>query len=210
VGKTEKITEKIKGGKMDHLILVIMLFINFGISWWNAKVCGENWIESKMVGGFYRLLIWCGAIQSAIGFSMIIMVLILFAGQEYIPPEVMKLAISMWYITIIIPCLGTGYIITVYSWIVAFKERSLANVGTAAWNTFASIHNTYGAVSGIKDSFGSIMSAISDIDDFRAKAFIIALIIAVAALAGGIIFTAVLIRHYEGTVPLPERRMSRA
>ena len=191
---------------MDHLILVVMLVINFGISWWNCKVCGENWIESKMVGGFYRLLIWCGAIQAAIGFSMIIIVLILFGGQEYIPPEVMKLAISMWYITIIIPCLATGYIITVYSWIAAFKESSLANVGTAAWNTFATIHNTYGAISGIKDSFGSIMEAVNDVDDARAKLIVYAAILAVVALAGGIIITAVLIRHYAGTVPLPERK----
>jgi len=201
-----------KEARMNHLILVVMLVINLGISWWNCKVCGENWVESKMAGGFYRLLIWCGAIQAAIGFSMIIIVLVLFAGQEYIPPEVMKLSISMWYLTIIIPCLGTGYIITVYSWIAAFKERSLANVGTAAWNTFATIHNTYGAVSGIKDSFGSIVSAINDVDDARAKMFAYACIIAISSLAGGIIITTVLIRHYAGTVPLPERRrrMSRS
>ena len=80
---------------MNHLILVVMLVINLGISWWNCKVCGENWVESKMAGGFYRLLIWCGAIQAAIGFSMIIIVLVLFAGQEYIPPEVIPSLVNM-------------------------------------------------------------------------------------------------------------------
>jgi hypothetical protein len=194
---------------MDGLIFIGLLLINLGISFWNAKVCGESWVESKAIGGFIRILIWCGAIQSAIGFSMILIVIILFTGQSYFPPEVMKLAISMWYLTIIFPCLSTGFIIMIYSWVAAFKQRDFASMGTAAWNTFAMAHNTYGAISGIGDAFKSIVEAISDTDG-DGKAVILALLIAIIALFGGVVITAMIIKHYAGTVPLPERRMARA
>ena len=28
--------------------LILVLALNAGISWWNAKVCGENWIRSEL------------------------------------------------------------------------------------------------------------------------------------------------------------------
>lgn len=68
---------------MDGLILIGLLIINLGISFWNAKVCGQSWVEAKAVGGFIRVLIWCGAIQAAIGFSMVLIVIILFLRKIY-------------------------------------------------------------------------------------------------------------------------------
>jgi hypothetical protein len=46
--------------------LYIILGLNFGISWWNAKTCGRAWEESKAIGGSVRVFAWCGAVQSAI------------------------------------------------------------------------------------------------------------------------------------------------
>jgi hypothetical protein len=30
---------------------LLVLILNFGISWWNARVTGLDWVESKHLGG---------------------------------------------------------------------------------------------------------------------------------------------------------------
>ncbi len=61
--------------------LYVILALNFGISWWNARSCGRAWVESKAVGGSIRVLVWCGAIQSAIGFSSVFLFPMIFAAH---------------------------------------------------------------------------------------------------------------------------------
>jgi hypothetical protein len=192
------------GEIMDALWLVFLLVINLGISIWNAKVCGESWVESKAIGGPIRLIIWCAAIQSAIGFSMIIMVIILFAGQSYFPPEIIKFMSSLWYLVIIIPALSTGFIIMIYSWVAAFRDRSLTNMGTAAWNTFAMAHNTYNAVSGIGDVWENVTDILSG--DGDNKLVMLAILLVIIALFGGALITSMIIKHYAGTLSIPVRR----
>src|SRR6185437_14296075 len=115
------------------------------------------------------------------------------------PPETLKQAASLWYITIIFPALGTGFIITIESWRAAFRERSLMNMGTAAWNTFAELHNAYEAVEGMGDAFkdvGDLFSGLFDgdsDDDAKAKLAMVAILLVVIALASGCLLTAILI-----------------
>ena len=40
---------------MSTLTILAVLALNFGISWWNAYVCGRAWVESKAVGGWIRV-----------------------------------------------------------------------------------------------------------------------------------------------------------
>lgn len=118
---------------------------------------------------------------------------------------------SLWYVTIIFPALGTGLIITIESWIAAYREHSLMNMGFAAYNTFAQIHNTMGAINGIGPAFQAVgkmfASVASGRGDAKGKAAILGAMIAIAvvviALSAGVILTAVLIHRYAGTVPLP-------
>lgn len=56
---------------MNGLLIAGLLALNFFISWFNCYSVGGMWAESKAVGGFARVLAWCGAIQSAIGFSSV-------------------------------------------------------------------------------------------------------------------------------------------
>ncbi|MGD0641392.1 MAG: hypothetical protein ABSC22_11650, partial [Roseiarcus sp.] len=119
--------------------LFLILALNFGISWWNARTCGRAWVESKAIGGAIRVLVWCGAIQSAIGFSSVFLFPLLFlanaAFPDYFTADQLNGAVSLWYLTIIFPALGTGLIITIESWIAAYREHSLMNIGVAAYNT---------------------------------------------------------------------------
>ena len=199
----------------SSLWLFLILALNFGISWWNARTCGRAWVESKAVGGGIRVLVWCGAIQSAIGFSSVFLFPLIFVANalfpDYFTDEYLNGALSLWYLTIIFPALGTGFIITIESWIAAYRQHSVANLGVAAYNTLAQVHNTMAAIDGLRPAFESVgkmfASAMSGRGDARGKAAILGLMIAILvvglALAAGSILTAVLIHRYAGTVPLP-------
>jgi hypothetical protein len=195
---------------MSVLMLVGLLAWNGLISWVNAWVCGKNWIESKAVGGWARVLVWCGAVQSAIGFSSIILMALLGVAHLFhvLPPKLEHAALSLWYLLIIVPALGTGFAILVESWRVALRDRSLLNLGTAGYNTVAMWHNAAGAWDGIGRAFADVASVIpsGDEDDAEAGLLLLAFAMVVTALAAGIFLTAALIRHYAGTVPLPTAR----
>lgn len=194
---------------MELFFLILLLALNFGISWWNAYVCGKAWVETKHIGGWIRLVVWCGAIQSAIGFSMVFLFGIVGVGllTGLIEPAVLSLATAFFYLAIIIPALGTGIIITVHSWIVAYRERDLMSMGVAAYNTMATAYNIYSSVNGIGAAFSTISETIGEIEDSRVM---LALMIAAVAILGGVLLTATLIQRYAATVPLPDHPGQRA
>lgn len=114
--------------------------------------------------------------------------------------------------------LGTGFAITIESWVAVYRERSLLNMGTAAWNTFAQIHNTIGAVQNMGSAFGAVGDAFKsafdfsgDDDDAKIRLAIIGILIMVAivsvSLLGGALITAAIIQRYAGTVTLPARNV---
>lgn len=181
---------------MASLIAIGIILLNLLISWWNCKSCGAVWHEAKKVGGFMRVLVWCGAIQAAIGFSSVIMLVLAFGAfaTGHLPPKYAEAAISLWYLLIIIPAIGTGLIITIHSLITAWRERSIANMGVAAWNTFASGMNIYNAASDIPNAFDKVGDLFKGDKDDQKVALV--LLIVIVALAGGAFITAMLIRHY--------------
>jgi hypothetical protein len=195
--------------------LYVILALNFGISWWNARTCGRAWEESKAVGGTIRVLVWCDAIQSAIGFSSVFLFPMIFLAHAFFPDyftdDYLNGALSLWYITIIFPALGSGLIITIESWIAAYRNHSLANLGGAAYNTFAQGYNTMNAIRSLGPAFQSVAKMFASVakgrGDAKGKAAILGVMIAVLvvalALSAGAILTAVLIHRYAGTVPLP-------
>ena len=195
----------------------LILALNFVVSWWNARTCGRAWVESKAAGGLIRALVWCGAVQSAIGFSSVFLFPLLFAAHaiapDYFTATQLEAALSLWYVTVIFPALGTGLIITIESWIAAYREHSLMNIGVAAYNTMAQVHNTMGAIQGVGPALRSVGNLFASVATSRGgakgKAAILGAMIAVAvvviALSAGVIVTAALIHHYAGTVPLPTR-----
>lgn len=189
------------------LWLLIVLILNFGVSWANAMSCGRAWEESKAVGGFLRFLVWCGAINSAIGFSSVFMFPVSFVAQAMFPdvltPQDLHAVFSLWYLTIIFPALGTGLIITIESWNAAFRTRSLGNMSRATYNTFAQAHNTMHAIDSFHPAASSVSKLFTGKGDARGKAILLGIIIVTVSLCAGIILTAVLIHRWAGTIPLP-------
>jgi hypothetical protein len=205
-------------------MMILIVVLNVGISWLNAGVCGRSWEESKACGGIIRLVVWCTAIQSAVGFSSVTALPLIFLAHEYAPGYFTEIyfkgALNLWYLTIIFPTIGAGLAITIESWVAAYRDASLLRLSNAAWNTFAQVYNTAraidymgGAFSAVRDAFGSASNSTSDANDEDKDAIAIVgvtimLTIVSLALLGGCLITAVIIRYYAGTVPLPERDIS--
>lgn len=181
--------------------LFLILVLNLGISYWNARVCGKAWAEANALGGFGMLVVWSAAIQSAIGFSMVYVCGLagLAYALNYLTTESINGLFSLWYIAIIVPALGTGLVLTVHSWIVAYQRRDFASIGVAAYNTIAQAHNMYSAVDGVGTAFGKVGDLLKG--DNKQAGLVILLV--VLAIGGGIMTTYALIRKYAGTMPLP-------
>lgn len=193
---------------MSGIVIVLLIAVNLFISWLNAKTTGKMWLEAKAVGGFPRIMAWCGAIMSAIGFTYCYSIIISFALVSFnlIDVVVLQAVLSLSYLIIIVPCIGTGLIITMQSWIVAFRDRSLKNLGVAGWNTFATGYNIYNAVDGIPHSVSFLGDFFKDHDfDFDSdnKALWAIVIVAIAVL-GGILTTRYIIEKNKGALGVSE------
>lgn len=180
------------------LIIFGIIALNLFISWWNCRACGLVWNEAQRFGGFMKALVWSGAIQSIVGFSSAFVVLLAFIAYAtgHLPQLYVQKVFDLWYLLVIFPALGSGLIITIHSLIQAYRERNLASIGTAAWNTLAQVSNMYSAVEGIPrafDSVGELFSSKGDSDDRKAA---LVLLLVVLAIAGGAIVTFALIKHY--------------
>jgi len=190
-------------------MIILLLILNAVISFFNARNTGKIWAESKAIGGWVRLLAWCGAIQSAIGFTFvytyIVGMIAITAG--YLDQNFANVFFSLIYIMIIIPAIGTGIIITIQSWINFARDKSLANLGVAGWNTFAQAYNMYnavqsfgGAVEAVQSGLGGLFDGDGDSDSSAARVILLAAI----ALLAGVLTTSVIIRRYEATLPVSE------
>ena len=198
---------------MDMLLLIGILLLNVFISVWNCYAVGTAWNEVSAKGGWFsKLILWSGAIQSGVGFSMPILIALAFTaakvltgGEEsYLTPneakEMMQAIFNLWYVAVIFPILGTGLAITAHSLKVAYERRDFASVGTAAWNTFAQVHNTWGAVENLGGAFGNLGEffgkALGGKGDGRAKVAILVVLLVVLALVGGFMIAFGLIRYF--------------
>ena len=196
-------------------MLVLLVLLNLGISFWNARQAGMAWSESKGVGGWIRVIVWCAAIQAAVGFTSAYAIILGGLAYQfgYLPPQALQFMMSLTYVLIIVPALGSGLAITIHSWIAFAREKSLMNLGMAGWNTFAQAYNMYNAyqsfgpaLSNVMDNVGSIFSGDGDSDSSSAR---VMLLVAIAVL-GGLLTTMVIVQRYASSLPVSdELRYSR-
>lgn len=197
------------------IFLIGILALNIGISWWNCYAVGSSWDYVQQNGGLmHKLLLWSGAIQAVIGFSMPILLILAFTSVSLMasgetptlsPEEAAQMfeaMVSLWYLAVILPALGTGTIIMVESWKTAIERRDFGSIGRAAYNTFANIHNFSGAWSGIGRAFASVAEAFSGTgkggkNGGKIMVVIILIIMVVVALLAGAFITASLIKRYR-------------
>jgi len=229
---------------MDGLLLIGILLLNVGISIWNCYAVGTAWKDvMAMGGGFLKLVLYSAVVQSAIGFSLPILLALAWVATKvlgmpgtddagnptppYMSPEEIRsfweAIMSLWYVAIILPCLGSGYIITGHSLYVAYQRRDFASIATAGWNTFASINNTIGAVRNLGGAFGNVGEFIgsamsaggSGKDAAKLKAVILLFVLVIVALMLGTMIAVGLVRYFASRTEsrieqYAEQRLARA
>ncbi len=186
------------------LVVFLVILLNLGISFWNARVTGLVWVETKAIGGFARFMTWMGAVMAAVGFSWCYLIVIALGAHElgYLDKDATRVALQLGYIILIPLVLFSGFFIWIDSVVQAWRQRDFASIGTAAWNTFAQAHNTYSAINGFGEAFGDVFKAFtSDADEDTVKALPLLLIVVIVAFAliGGVITTVAIVKNYAGT-----------
>lgn len=184
-------------------MLLLIWILNFAISWLNAWGCGKTWNETKHNGGIPHFMNWMGAIMSASGFTWCYMVIAAFAGSV-IPFEQddgtsaplltavqVQAFCDLGYLMIIVPIIGSGLAITIHSWGVFYRRRSLGDGAVAGWNTFAQIYNIASAFQHVPQASKGVLGFFGDSDE-KGKGLV--LLLAVLAVAGGILTTSMIIR----------------
>lgn len=153
---------------MEYLLIAFVWVLNLGISAWNAYAVGKMWPYTKQMGGWTRLVTWCGYIMSVCGFSwcfLLPLALLSYVNHWFgFNQEALLATMNLGYIIIAPTICLTGVFIWVDSLIEAWKQRTFTSFAVAGWNTFAQIHNTY-------QVFTSIGPAFENVGGFFGKAF---------------------------------------
>jgi hypothetical protein len=124
----------------------------------------------------------------------------------WITEEQTMAALNLGYVLLVPFILFAGYAITLDSWARAFRQGGFLNYGMAAWNTYATIHNTYSAyrnMGGAFASLGDFFRRRRGSRDDNPNAVIIVILLVALALVGGVLTTMVIIRRVAATEPLP-------
>ena len=196
---------------MGYVLFALVWVLNFGISVWNAYAVGKVWVEARHENGWHRFMCWMGAVMSASGFTWCYMTFLVLTAShfEWISQQQAVAALNLGYVLLIPFILFAGYAITLDSWVQAYRRGGFLNYGMAAWNTYATIHNTYSAWRNMGGAFTSLGNFFkrgrkSGSNDNAGGAVVVVLLVALALLAG-VITTAVIIRRVAATDPLPPR-----
>ena len=196
---------------MGNTLFALVWVLNFGISVWNAYAVGKVWVEGRLAGGWHRFMCWTGAVMSACGFTWCYLSFLTLTAHhlQWLTEEQVLAALNLGYVLLLPFILFGGYAITLDSWAQAFRRGGLLNYGMAAWNTYASIHNTYsawrnmgGAFASLGNFFGGSRKSDSNGDG---GGIILVLLLVVFALLAGVLTTATIIRRVAATEPLPPR-----
>ncbi len=211
-------------------LLFFLLALNIAIATWNCYVVGVSRQVIRSQGGsFIRFVLWSAKFQAGIGFSMPLLILFAYlatagltVGEEpTLTPEearqFMRAIFDLWYITIIVPVLGTGLAITIHSVKAAYERRDFASVGSAAYNVFAQAHNTWEAIQHTGEAVSDVGDYVGELVSKKSDGRLIVLLLLFAAVAfsliGGFMIANWLTNFFErnyAEAPVPTRRFRRA
>lgn len=159
---------------MQLLLILLVIVLNFIISWANASYCGRYWTVSKREGGSFRRYVIVGYVMASAGFTIVygyVLILLMpyvlqIVGMEAsIIMQVEKLATDLLYVLEIALIIPTGFYIWVRSMKNAWDEKTTSTILNAGWNTYAQFQNTVNVAKNMPSVFGRIEAALFDDDD---------------------------------------------
>jgi hypothetical protein len=185
-------------------MLILYIVFTLLISIFNAWSVGRGWTEAKIVGGWPRFMAWCGATMAAIGFTWIYLIVVACVagpdGFNKLTAEQVEQFLSLGYLAIIVPLIGSGIAITVQSWAAFWQRRDLGNGAIAAWNTYAQFHNLAGAIQEVPSAWGAVADLFrtDDEDDDGVAALVVG--VAALAIGSGVLTTIIIVRTVAARV----------
>jgi len=196
---------------MELLLVAFIWLLNLGISWWNAYAVGKCWAEAKAVGGYMRFITWVGAIMAAIGFTWCFLIAeaAIGAGTGLLSASVVGFMLSLGYVLLVPVLLFASYAITFDSWAQAIRNGGILNYGVAAYNTYATYHNTVSAISNFGEAFGTVAKGLGEIasgdDEGKGIPLVIGIVLVIVAFGLGIMTTVLIIKKSAASAPLLSR-----
>lgn len=199
---------------MHNAFAIVVWLANFGISFWNAYAVGNSWIETKHSRGWPLFMAWAGAIMSATGFTWCYLTALAWLSLQFqwLDKNTAYAAINLGYVLLIPGVIIAGAAITLDSWARAYRNRTVRDIGMAAWNSYAEYHNTFHAINNIGKSFSyvtssgkSSKSSSSSDNDGKGMAILVMILLVVVAALAGVITTAVIITRVAGDYPMEPR-----
>lgn len=151
------------------MLMVLVLALNFAISWSNASYVGRYWTESKEVGGSFRAYVVCGYVMAIAGFTMVYGTILLSLAPLFLEMQGMEAVViakfrsltADWlYLTYGAPIVLSGFRIWMVSLRSAWEERSFSYLATAGWNSYAQIRNTISFARHAPSAFERVMEAV--------------------------------------------------
>lgn len=150
--------------------ILVLLLVNFLISWANAHYCGRYWSESKITGGYFRFHVVIGYLMAIAGFTMVYGYILLLLAPYIVPliPQfknvdvyaLMQLASDLIYLLVAAAVIPIGFFIWFNSLATFWKRKTLGNALTAGWNTYAQVHNMVSASKEVPSALGRVSEAL--------------------------------------------------
>jgi hypothetical protein len=125
-----------------------------------------------------------------------------------ITPDQLELFFNAGYVILAPAILFSGYAIMFQSWANAYRNHTVPNLGIAAYNTYANIHNTFNVIDNFPKALGSVAKAFTGGSGKNKGSGLIVFAAILCVLSGFIV--AALIVHYvvaRGT-EVPDRVVS--
>jgi hypothetical protein len=194
---------------VGYTLFALVWVLNFAISVWNAYAVGKVWVEARVAGGWHRLTCWAGAVMSACGFTWCYLSFLALTAHHFgwLTDDQVRAALDLGYVLLLPFVLFGGYAITLDSWAQAFRRGGFLSYGAAAWNTYASVHNTYSAWRNLGGAFSSLGDFLGGRRRERDRGgdggVVVVLLLVAFALLAGVLTTAVIIRRVAATDALP-------
>jgi hypothetical protein len=144
----------------------------------------------------HRFMAWMGYFMASMGFSWDILVLVgvLLHSLGKISPDQETLLFQAGYVLLVPGFLFSGYAIMFQSWANAYRNHSVVNMGVAAYNTYANIHNTFNAIDNFPKAFGSVFESFTR-GSGKSKANGLILFVAVLCVLSGFIIAALIVHR---------------
>lgn len=180
-------------------MLALYIVLTLGLSFLNAWSVGHQWTESKAIGGLAHFCTWCGGIMASVGFTYVYFILVALGLQAHgdVKPEQVDSFISLGYLIVIFPAIGSGLAITIQSYAHFWRNRTFGNGAVSAWNTYAQVSNMFEALEGVPRAYSSASKLWDSDSKSDSDKDGLLLLLGLLALAAGILTTIVIVRTVD-------------